>query len=221
MMVAKFYPAIAEGWPHRLQLDPWQKGSCAVEKIDHCLGIDNPRGKVEIDCCDWPLNISIIRAIDRQLQQRGLSIEKILTTNPTTMVAANCIGVNCEKSKSPINLPMNTVEPLLIHKGTLRAGDHLEIEGSVLVLGDVNPGSRISATKHVMVWGRLRGIAHAGCTGNQAGKIIALQLRPLQLRIADAVARGPDDIPTEGFCEQAELINGEIRINPAEPNIPN
>ena len=36
--------------------------------------------------------------------------------------------------------------------------------------------------------GRLRGVAHAGCHGDQQARITALQLRPVQLRIAAAVA---------------------------------
>ena len=67
-----------------------------------------------------------------------------------------------------------------------------------------------------MVWGRLRGIAHAGCDGATDARIVALQLRPVQLRIADAVARGPDDLPPQGLAEQALLRDGIIMIEPAE-----
>jgi septum site-determining protein MinC len=88
----------------------------------------------------------------------------------------------------------------------------------VLLLGDVNPGARISAAGHVLVWGRLRGIAHAGVSGNREARIVALQLRPLQLRIADVVARGPEGLPPPGLAEQALLVEGEIRIDPAAPD---
>ena len=109
---------------------------------------------------------------------------------------------------------------LLIHRGTLRSGDHLQTEGSVLLLGDVNPGARISAGGHVLVWGKLRGVAHAGRHGDGSARIVALQLRPLQLRIASAVARGPQDSPPEGMAEEARLEGGEIRIEPAAPGWP-
>jgi septum site-determining protein MinC len=104
-----------------------------------------------------------------------------------------------------------------VHQGTLRAGDHLEVAGSLLVLGDVNPGARVSAGGDVRVWGRLRGAAHAGNRGDRSARIVALQLRPLQLRIADAVARGPEDLPPAGLAEQASLENGMIRLTPADP----
>jgi septum site-determining protein MinC len=87
----------------------------------------------------------------------------------------------------------------------------------VLLLGDLNAGARLSATGDILVWGRLRGIAHAGCHGDRQARIVALQLRPLQLRIADAVARGPEEAPAPGLAEQARLVDGEIRIEAAEP----
>jgi len=109
---------------------------------------------------------------------------------------------------------------LVVHQGTLRSGDHLQVEGTVLLLGDVNPGARISAGGHVLVWGRLRGIAHAGCHGDNTARIVALQLRPLQLRIATAVARGPEGLPPEGLAEEARIVNGAIQIDPAQPSWP-
>ena len=105
----------------------------------------------------------------------------------------------------------------MVHQGTLRSGDHFQSDGSLLVVGDVNPGARISAAADVMVWGRLRGVAHAGRDGATEARIVSLHLRPLQLRIADVVARGPEDQPVAGMAEQARLVDGEIVIEPADP----
>ena len=88
----------------------------------------------------------------------------------------------------------------------------------MLLLGDVNPGAKVSAEGDVMVWGRLRGTAHAGKSGNDQAKIVALQLRPLQLRISNKVARGPEEQPQEGFAEEALIESGQIVIKPARPN---
>ena len=109
---------------------------------------------------------------------------------------------------------------LSVHQGTVRAGDHRQVTGSLLVLGDVNPGAQISATGHVMVWGKLRGIAHAGCSGDRMARIVALHLHPLQLRIADQVARGPAEAPPAGLAEKAHLVDGQIKIDPADPSWP-
>ena len=111
-------------------------------------------------------------------------------------------------------------QQLTLHRGTVRSGDHIEAAGSLLVLGDVNPGARLSAGWHVLVWGRLRGVAHAGCHGDQGARIVAMGLQPLQLRIADAIARGPQEAPPPGLAEQASLSAGAIRIDPASPSWP-
>jgi septum site-determining protein MinC len=136
-------------------------------------------------------------------------------------VAAASLGLEIDPGPpQPIAAPAPAVvaSDLLVHRGTLRSGDHLQAEGSVLLLGDVNPGARISAAGNVLVWGRLRGIAHAGIAGDRGARIVALQLRPLQLRIADMVARGPEGLPPPGLAEQALLVDGEIRIDPAAPD---
>ena len=103
----------------------------------------------------------------------------------------------------------------LFHKGTLRAGETLEAFNDVLIAGDVNPGAMVLAGGNIMIWGRLRGVAHAGKEGNECAKITALQLMPLQLRIANKVARGPTDKPEEGFAEEALIEDDAIVIKPA------
>ena len=74
------------------------------------------------------------------------------------------------------------------YKGTLRSGQVLESEGSVVILGDVNPGAKVIAVGNVIVLGALKGTACAGITGF----IAALEMEPTQLRIADAIGRGSD-----------------------------
>ena len=63
----------------------------------------------------------------------------------------------------------------------------------------------------------LRGTAHAGFKGDRNARIVALQLRPLELRIANAVARGPQERPPAGLAEQALLVEGMIRLEAAIP----
>ena len=89
------------------------------------------------------------------------------------------------------------------------------MEYDILIVGDVNPGAIVLAGGNIMIWGKLRGIAHAGRDGNASAKITALQLRPLQLRIANKVARGPKEKPEEGFAEEALIEEGIIVIKPA------
>ena len=195
----------------------------ALEEVQHQLASGPPPGPALLDAADRPLTLPELKAIAAQLAEAGLNLRAVESREPLSLVPAAALGLTTTLLDDPTGTTANTeaeAEPsgLSIHRGTLRSGDHLQVQGSLLVLGDVNPGARVSAGGDVRVWGRLRGIAHAGCRGAQDARIVALQLRPLQLRIAEAVARGPEDLPPAGFCEEAVLIDGAIAIRPAEPS---
>ena len=72
---------------------------------------------------------------------------------------------------------------------TLRSGKSVQFDGHVVVLGDVNPGAEIIASGNIAVLGSLRGVAHAGATGERKASVSAYHLAPTQLRIADLVTR--------------------------------
>ncbi len=82
----------------------------------------------------------------------------------------------------------------------------------MVVLGDLNPGSSVVADGDILVWGRLRGVAHAGASGNTQCRIMALQMQPTQLRIADQVARAPESLPAQFHPEIAYITPEGIRI---------
>ena len=182
------------------------------------LGDGQIEGQVLLEAGAWRLGLSQLAELQRTLAGRGLELVMICSSQPHSHVAAAGLGILSQwpNSATPTS-PAKPDSDLQVHQGTLRSGDHLVTAGSVLLLGDVNPGARISAAGHVLVWGRLRGMAHAGCQGDNAARIVALQLRPLQLRIAGAVARGPDGAPPAGFAEEARIVAGAIQIDPAQP----
>jgi septum site-determining protein MinC len=103
-------------------------------------------------------------------------------------------------------------DPLYVET-TLRSGADIQHNGTVVVLGDVNPGGTITAEGDILVWGRLRGVAHAGSKGNPRCLIMALQMEPTQLRIADFVARAPESTLTDYYPEVAYVTSqGAIQI---------
>lgn len=75
---------------------------------------------------------------------------------------------------------------------TLHSGQVLRHPGHITLIGDVNPGAEIIAGGSIVVWGRLRGLVHAGVFGDEQALICALDLRPTQLRIASLITRAPD-----------------------------
>jgi septum site-determining protein MinC len=86
-------------------------------------------------------------------------------------------------------------KPVYIIKRNVRSGQNITFDGHVLVFGDVNPGAEIIASGFIMVMGSLRGIAHAGATGNEKAWVMAYRLQPTQLRIANCITRAPAEEP--------------------------
>jgi len=101
----------------------------------------------------------------------------------------------------------------MIVRSTCRSGTLVESPADCVVLGDVNPGAEVVAVKDIIIFGSLRGVAHAGATGDRLARIWALNMEPSQLRIADLVAlppRGGKPIPKR--FEVAEIRDNMIQV---------
>jgi len=105
---------------------------------------------------------------------------------------------------------------MLVVDKTLRGGQAVETEGSVIVFGNVNPGAQIIAGGSVDIRGTCRGVVHAGAAGDSTAFIIADHLMPTQIRIANYVARSPDEPVDSGKAERAYVKDGQIVIEPIE-----
>jgi septum site-determining protein MinC len=184
----------------------------------------------------WPPNTPVYlvahdRLIDqRQLDQLALALSKahltlrrILTSRRQTAIAAVTSGYSVDQQSPVLALaaapatkfssPSDSIlaEPLYLET-TLRSGGEVRHPGSVVVVGDTNPGSAIIADGDILVWGRLRGVAHAGAHGDRDRQIMALQMEPTQLRIADQVARAPAKAPSQIHPEVAYIASDGIQI---------
>lgn len=73
------------------------------------------------------------------------------------------------------------------HRGSLRSGQKMEAEGSLVIMGDVNSGAEVIAADNIIVLGALRGLAHAGAKGNKQAIIAAGLVDTVQIRIANVV----------------------------------
>ena len=83
------------------------------------------------------------------------------------------------------------------------------------------------ATGDVVVFGRLRGIVHAGFRGEAGAVVASLAMEPIQLRIARWIGRAPDEEPpgTGGRPsvapaagpEIAYVRDGRVVIEPFDP----
>lgn len=98
------------------------------------------------------------------------------------------------------------------HRGSLRSGQKLETEGSIVIIGDVNSGAEVIASDNIVVLGALRGLAHAGAKGNMQAIIAAGLLDTVQIRISNIVKEIDRD--EEPMHKQAyvSVIDGKIEI---------
>ena len=101
-------------------------------------------------------------------------------------------GVVAEPPTAPAVVAAPPAPGTLYHRGTLRGGQTLQQLGSIVVVGDVNPGAELVATGDIVVFGSLRGTAHAGAQGDASARVYALELAPTQLRIATYIAAGDE-----------------------------
>lgn len=95
----------------------------------------------------------------------------------------------------PVPLSVSDVmsdDSALVYKGNLRSGQDISSEKSIIILGDVKPGANVTSFGSIFILGELRGNAFAGACGDAKSVIMALELDPIQIRIADSIAISPD-----------------------------
>jgi len=154
---------------------------------------------------DHLLDTRQLQNLAEVLQEVDLKLISVKTSRRQTAVAAATAGYSVEQINWATSFKekeeeANIAEPLYL-KTTIRSGVEVRHNGTVIILGDVNPGGSIVARGDIIIWGNLRGIAHAGSQGHRESRIFALKMEPTQIRIADIVARvappDPEDIQPE------------------------
>ncbi len=152
------------------------------------------------------------------LQILELPLKLIVTSRRQTAVAAATAGYSVQQEDLAPSLAASTeaiaenlAEPLYLQK-TIRSGIEVRHPGTLIVLGDVNPGGSVIAAGDIIIWGCLRGLAHAGASGDRQRRIMALAMKPTQLRIANVVARAPGTAPEKLEPEVAYVTSAGIRL---------
>ena len=170
---------------------PWQEQRAAfLAQVDSQQAFFKG-ARLALDVSSQVLNVHDLSELRDQLSERGIHLWAVLSESPTTEKTAQLLGLATRISKPrPEESRRFSVEDLgeetaLFLNRTLRSGTRIEFSGHVVVLGDVNPGAEIIAEGNIIIWGRLRGMVHAGSKGNTAAVICALDLSPTQLRIAE------------------------------------
>jgi septum site-determining protein MinC len=177
--------------------------------------------KLALDVGNQELHVSEMTDLRDELSDREIILWAVLSNSPTTENTAQMLGLATRLSKlrpeTPVQVkPVNSEDSAMWVKRTVRSGVRLEYEGNVVVLGDVNPGAEVVAGGSVVVWGRLRGVVHAGATGDMDAVVCALDLSPTQLRIAAEIATTPER-RSQPIPEMARLKDGHLIAEPWQP----
>ena len=155
-------------------------------------------GRVALRVGDRSLSTEQLQKIGSQLEAHGVTLWAVESEHPATCAAAEGLGLETSlhatarsSQPEPEQIPREELTGLLVRR-TLRSGQAIRHAGHVTLIGDLNPGAEIVAGGDIVVWGRLRGIAHAGAMGDEGAIICALELAPSQIRISSHVARPPE-----------------------------
>lgn len=149
--------------------------------------------RLAMDVGNQILKVNDLVELRDRLSERNVSLWAVISESPTTEQTAQLLGLATRISKPRPEEQRQFVDTisddtaLFINK-TLRSGTRVEFPGHIVIMGDINPGAEVVAEGNVIVWGRVRGMIHAGAKGDRSAFICALDLSANQLRIADEVS---------------------------------
>ncbi len=181
--------------------------------------------RLALDVGNHILKAADLGPLTKEIAERGLTLWAVLSNSPSTERSAQSFGLATrltrprpEQAAAPVGadaIRPNGEAAVLVQR-TLRSGFSLQYAGHVVVIGDVNPGAEIIAKGDVVVWGKLRGMVHAGAEGDERAVVCALDLSPTQLRIAGQIALAPKR-RGKPLPEMARLQNGQVVAEQWDP----
>ena len=174
--------------------------------------------RVLMDVGGRAVSAADLDAVAQVLTEHGMSLVSVISTNAETQAAARQVGLGLVVPQpthaDDLAPALPFVEGILLRR-TLRSGQVARHEGHVAVIGDVNAGAEIVAGGDVIVWGKVRGIVHAGAMGDESAVVCALYLAPTQLRIGPHIARAPEGRAMRPRApEKAYVRDGSIVVEP-------
>ncbi len=119
------------------------------------------------------------RTLSQEEEKELLEILSEHTTMTITFIRDAQKEDKSQKIPEGVTLPEEMEQYYITkyHKGSIRSGQCLTFDGSVVVIGDVNPGGEIKASGNGML----------------NAFVSALYMIPVQLRIADIITRFPEE----------------------------
>lgn len=178
---------------------------------------------ITVELGERPVPKYELSSLKALLERRGLNLSLVRSESDTTQKSAASLAVPTEnhsavieapppktQETAPVN-PEETGTQGVLFRRTLRSGRTIHSDGHAIIFGDVNPGAKVIAKGDIVVWGKLRGFAHAGADGDDSAIVCALEMSPSQLRIAGYIATSPPGKRTKIRPEVAQ-VRGDLII---------
>ena len=177
-------------------------------------------GRVALDVGARPLLETELQQVQDLVEKIGLKLGIVRTKSERTFQAALNLGIaakldpggETENGEAMPAAGNREGEQYFVYRGNLRSGQILEKREHILIIGDVNPGAEVISAGDIFVWGRLRGIVHAGADGDTNAIIVAFELDPVQLQIVDVTLAPPEE--PSGFA--ARLLHKRTKVKRPE-----
>lgn len=202
--------------------------------LKNCIQIHLKKDEIEIKIQEDASHEDIMQELEKKINE----LKKLYQEDTTPIFVTGKILKNTEMDKIqelihkhiPVKLNFESPKTLGLHgikktyhkpieisetkyyKGSLRSGQKVEFDGSLIILGDVNAGAEIIATGNIVVLGILRGLAHAGAKGNEEAMIAASLIDTTQLRIANIIKEIEKDEEGKRGVHYAYVQEGEIQF---------
>lgn len=169
---------------------PWEEQRSALMTQINERSAFFQGARLAMDVGEQVLKVNDLVDLRDWLSERSITLWAVLSTSPTTETSAQLLGLATRISKPRPEETRHVLDAVssdtaLFISKTIRSGTRVEYPGTIVIFGDVNPGAEIIAEGNVIVWGRVRGVIHAGVKGDRSAFICALDLSASQLRIAE------------------------------------
>jgi septum site-determining protein MinC len=212
---------VREGLLIHLGHGDWEDRLLLLEDRLHVGATFFQGGRAAVDVGDRALTTDQIEAVRDLLMRHDIELWAVLSRQGDTVRSATQMGLAVDlgvagepTEEEDVGLSEKPGPNGLIVERTLRSGQKVHYPGHVVVLGDVNAGAEVIAGGHIVIWGKARGLIHAGALGDESAQVCALELAPTQLRIAGHIARSPDNQRRRPGPEMARVRDGKIEAVP-------
>lgn len=165
-----------------------------LEELDERL----PKLKDFYQTSDVPIKITGRLFTDSEIAKVTQKINDEIDVEIKFEDVSNLLGLHAIKKTFETETDISETKYVL---SSLRSGQKEEYPGSIVIIGDVNPGAEIIAGGNIVVLGALRGLAHAGATGNKMAMISANYIDTTQIRIANLVREIGERVDKFPICK--------------------